>query len=327
MSRTINIPDVPSHHNSAHASYKGVAAASKCPISQTQKWPQPNNHRRSSHSGKFKASKKVVPRPKANIINSSPPEFVTILVSSALSASPEKYVVHKALICHHSPYFTAAFRGDFLEGQTQSMTLSDVDPAIFGQLTHWLYTQSIEDSVKAKFVTLGQLWFLAERRLMPTLQNEVMNSIREEIAKNSKNLTQLQEFIKLAYGAGSERHEAGDVHEMLRKIIVDRYAFLSGARMEQLLMAPNPPITFLVDVTRALNKHFLKSPRRGAAGSTKLKRREMYYVDIPGENRVNSSVGVNRRRESDRDSTASAPESPVNRSRGTSIHVGSSDEI
>jgi BTB/POZ domain len=68
--------------------------------------------------------------------SSKPPQFVTIIVSKP--PTEQKFVVHKELICFHSPFFHAAFNGKFTEGQTQEMRMDDVDEETFGQLVHWL---------------------------------------------------------------------------------------------------------------------------------------------------------------------------------------------
>lgn len=50
-----------------------------------------------------------------------------------INVGPEKqpFNVLKSLICHHSPFFKAAFTGSFLEAKEQSMDLDDVEARIF----------------------------------------------------------------------------------------------------------------------------------------------------------------------------------------------------
>jgi BTB/POZ domain len=69
-------------------------------------------------------------------LDSKPAQFVTVIVSKA--PTEQKFVVHKELICFHSPFFNAAFNGKFIKGQTQEMRMDDVDEEAFGQLVHWL---------------------------------------------------------------------------------------------------------------------------------------------------------------------------------------------
>lgn len=61
-------------------------------------------------------------------MNREPQDFVTIHVGKSTSFTKKKtYVVHKALICQLSPFFEAAFNSKFIEGETQTMELADVD--------------------------------------------------------------------------------------------------------------------------------------------------------------------------------------------------------
>ena len=75
-------------------------------------------------------------------------DMVTVIIpvsaKSTKSSDPKattehKFVVHKEWICFHSPFFSSAFNGDFEEGQTQTMTLVDVDPELFAIMVHWIY--------------------------------------------------------------------------------------------------------------------------------------------------------------------------------------------
>ncbi len=52
-------------------------------------------------------------------------------------------MVPKSLICCYSPFFDAAFNGQFVEGETQSMILEDVESEIFALLVRWLYENQI----------------------------------------------------------------------------------------------------------------------------------------------------------------------------------------
>jgi hypothetical protein len=48
------------------------------------------------------------------------------------------YRVHKNFICYYSPFFDAAFNGNFTEGDTQSMKLGDTCTEAFGIFVNWL---------------------------------------------------------------------------------------------------------------------------------------------------------------------------------------------
>jgi hypothetical protein len=81
------------------------------------------------------------------------------------------------LICHHSPFFFAAFNGNFIEGTTQAMSL-DVDEKAFGVVANWFYNQVVVsetgDRLNGHF---SKVWILAEGFLTHHLQNRAMDAI------------------------------------------------------------------------------------------------------------------------------------------------------
>jgi hypothetical protein len=135
--------------------------------------------------------------------------MVTIILSSKPQAAdastvapvqPQKHNlhIHKYYIYYYSPFFDAAFNRNFKEGQTQTMEFDDVDVTAFGVLSGWLYTQDISDSEGKlpDLTTLGRVWILGDRFLIPKLQNMAMEAIlvklnqRENIVKFCKDASQ-----------------------------------------------------------------------------------------------------------------------------------------
>jgi hypothetical protein len=54
----------------------------------------------------------------------------------------ETFKLPKGLVCHNSTYFDRAFNGEFIEGKTQSITVSaSVDT--FKQVIQWMYTSQV----------------------------------------------------------------------------------------------------------------------------------------------------------------------------------------
>jgi hypothetical protein len=94
--------------------------------------------------------------------SSRPQTFVTI--HADVKPNKETFVVHKNLICHHSPFFKTAFNSLIEEGRTQTMTLEDVEIGVFILLVNWLYTQKVEDAEEpyVKVAELAKLWNLAQ---------------------------------------------------------------------------------------------------------------------------------------------------------------------
>lgn len=89
--------------------------------------------------------------------------------------SGQKFMVHKSYAVAYSQFLRAAFNGKFVEGQTQTMTLEDVEIETFGLFVHWLYFQKVEMGSFVRIQALARLWVLAGRCLISRLQNEVMS--------------------------------------------------------------------------------------------------------------------------------------------------------
>jgi hypothetical protein len=98
-------------------------------------------------------------------------------------------------LCFHSPYFRAAFDGNFDEATTGEVILDTTDPAVFGLFVEWLYTKDIaliecEDKAlsekerynkdKPTAVQLVRLWLLAEYLQVPQLQNLAIDVMQQK---------------------------------------------------------------------------------------------------------------------------------------------------
>jgi hypothetical protein len=91
--------------------------------------------------------------------------------------------VHKKFACNYSPVLKAAFTGNFMEGQTQTYTMEDTTEGAFTLLAQWFYTQKLDGDLGGANVAgdnLARLWVLAERLLIPRLQNLAIDRIDEK---------------------------------------------------------------------------------------------------------------------------------------------------
>lgn len=79
----------------------------------------------------------IVPPSTLPVIKSEEGQII-IGESDEFGAAKEKFTIHKDFLCHYSPYFEAAFNGPLEEGKTQSITLDNIQPAVFGMFVHWL---------------------------------------------------------------------------------------------------------------------------------------------------------------------------------------------
>ncbi len=61
--------------------------------------------------------------------------------TSSIFVGPQRqeFVVHKALLCHLSPYFRGALNSNFIEAQNNAVELKDEDPECFQYIAAWMY--------------------------------------------------------------------------------------------------------------------------------------------------------------------------------------------
>lgn len=112
--------------------------------------------------------------------------MVTIVLEDCVETVPPEiktFTVHKSVVCYHSRMLEAAFSGSFIEGQSQSITLKEVHyPYLYGYIQAWMYTGSLDSMKKqGKFddrsTRLFLTWVLADRLIMPELQNALMSAM------------------------------------------------------------------------------------------------------------------------------------------------------
>jgi len=114
------------------------------------------------------------------IISRNSHELVTLLVGKGTNV--KKFVLHKDFACYYSPVFKAAFNGNFIEGQTQEYHLEDVSEETAQFLVQWIYHQTLTIAqldnggayIRKEWRDLVHLWVLADKLLIPRLQNVVL---------------------------------------------------------------------------------------------------------------------------------------------------------
>ncbi|PVH85664.1 hypothetical protein DL98DRAFT_568007 [Cadophora sp. DSE1049] len=104
--------------------------------SSTSSQPTPLTPPTSSPSKSIRPSKGS--KVKSNIPTlKKPAQLVTLYAGQ----SKEKFVVHREFACRYSPVLDAAFKSDFVEGQTQEYRFEDTSEDAVRLLVHWFYTQ------------------------------------------------------------------------------------------------------------------------------------------------------------------------------------------
>jgi hypothetical protein len=149
----------------------------------------------------------------------------------------KEFIVHKDLITQYSPhYFHPMFGGDFQEGQAQSVVLDEIPSvASFGLFVHWLYTQSIQGTGPSA-MDLVNIWILADKALIPTLQNQVI----EEFAKLEIEQVPTQLFPRVYQQQVWEG-------SALRALVVD----MCVGQIGKLKIDETFPREMLIDIVRA----------------------------------------------------------------------------
>jgi len=146
--------------------------------------------------------------------------MATILVKDP--SSTEAFNVHREFACHYSPVFMSAFNSAFKEGQTQTYQLEDTSVEAVQLLVQWLYQQKLDlawvpDKItwQERCLTLVELWVLADKLLIPRLQNEALREIHKMAESEKKTPTRFSKYVYKNTAPGSQ----------LRRYFVDRCAW------------------------------------------------------------------------------------------------------
>jgi len=102
-------------------------------------------------------------------------EFVKINTKNE-DGETVSYTIHKALICHHSPFFSAAFNSYLNEGETGVMKYTECTPQTFGLYQNWLYTRSLGTPTPL-LSSLVDLYLLADKVISIELCNLILTHI------------------------------------------------------------------------------------------------------------------------------------------------------
>ncbi|KAK0112499.1 hypothetical protein ONS96_001735 [Cadophora gregata f. sp. sojae] len=152
---------------------------------------QPGDSQKRPHDSEEeepKSKRLCNPPPAPNLVGPQPIVTVKVRADPNPSAKWHTFQVHKNYLCHYSPYFRAALTGPFIESSDQSVQLEDTSPSIFGIFVNWLYTQTLinKSSEQPLSSHLFKLWILADKMLIPRLQNDILSMLEE--ARKSKGL-------------------------------------------------------------------------------------------------------------------------------------------
>jgi hypothetical protein len=132
------------------------------------------------------------------------------------------FLVHKDLLCEHSPFFAAALNGQFAEGISRTISLPDVDPKHFEHVVLWLYTQCLETSdyfykdSKPTYFALLDIYSLADRLAIEGMRNAVVDRIAELAERTNSVPTPSDTYIL---------YESIRDGAPVRRLVLDLFAF------------------------------------------------------------------------------------------------------
>ena len=190
---------------------------------------------------------------------SGPQEIVKVTVHASSEGIKDEdethhqtFPIHKGHICHYSPFFDAAFNGTFAEAETQMVELYEVKPETFGIFVNWIYTQDIfsEGGEIPNVQGLVHLWLLADRLLVPSLQNKALDLI--ESTRQQKGNDRLpSEIFPVIY-------ENTNAESALRLYVV---RVCSAPYLAKIKNTKNYPHEMLVDVINAIRHRSMSKDR------------------------------------------------------------------
>ncbi|TGO12446.1 hypothetical protein BTUL_0088g00220 [Botrytis tulipae] len=101
------------------------------------------------------------------------------------------FLVHKDMLCTASPVFEAGFKPEWQKGGDATMELPEDDPIYFAPLVYWIYNNEIVypcGSLTSPMGELAKVYQLAEKYMMPRLQNDLIDSLVYETITNGQFL-------------------------------------------------------------------------------------------------------------------------------------------
>ena len=95
------------------------------------------------------------------------------------------FTIHKGVLCGVSPFFRAAFEGQFVEGTEQVLRLPEDDSTLFRHFQLWVYTKHILEDGEAlstvKYKLLIDLHIFGDKYGIPGLQDAAIDVLIDEV--------------------------------------------------------------------------------------------------------------------------------------------------
>jgi hypothetical protein len=182
-------------------------------------------------------------------------------------------LIHKDLLCTHSPFFRAALNGSFVEAHLQTIALPSIDPKVFDHVILFLYQNRLEEYAhwfkddKPKYFELLEVYCVADQLDIEGLRNAVVERVAELAEGTNSVPTPTDTWIL---------YEGVRENSPLRKLVLDLFAFKKTDNLIHTHPDEWHP-SFLRDLvvklkrpaSEALNRHDLRAWMAGSWETTK----------------------------------------------------------
>lgn len=165
-------------------------------------------------------------------------------------ANTKTFYVHRDLLSFYSGYFEAALNGGFAEAGSGIMKLETEEPAVFEGFVKWLYTAKARTDEITKqnageyFKSIVRLWIFADRRDVPLLMNEMIDSLHRSVVA----------IWIIPNNSVKEIYDNTTEGSALRRVLVDMYASVAGDELAGEFTPDNDVYTkgFLCDLVKSM---------------------------------------------------------------------------
>lgn len=166
--------------------------------------------------------------------------------------------MHRDLLSFYSGYFRAALNGGFAEAGSGIVKLEIEEPDVFEGFVQWIYTTKARTDEITKqneseyFSSIVKLWIFADRRDIPLLMNEMVDSSQQSMltAWILPESTIAEIYNNTAEGSG------------LRRVIVHMFSSLSGDNVAANMQYDSQAYVqnFVIDFVKSLIANNTRKP-------------------------------------------------------------------
>lgn len=147
--------------------------------------------------------------------------FSDVLIEIFVGKYSQSFRISKHLLCAKSEFFNAALNGRFAEAHNNELTLPEEDTVEFNSFKNWLYYGHLdlyphrrlsEAQLEELWAEYFRLYLLAEKLIIPDLQNDVVS-----------DMIALSELASMPLGEAQCAFDQTGSNSGLHRLIVDHF--------------------------------------------------------------------------------------------------------